>query len=645
MAEDAFGIVGTVIASAYHVESVVAEGGFGTVYRAHHGGFRAPVALKCLRLPPGILPEARQHFLESFRAEAELLFRLSASIPTVVRPLHVDAFTAVDGRFVPYLVLEWLEGHTLDALIRKRRADNQAPLPLKKLVRLLSPVARALERAHNFNGPDGPVSIVHRDLKPENIFVANVAGEETVKILDFGIGKAKSMVSQVAGRASQGTGGIATFTPAYGSPEQWAPKRYGQTGPWTDVWGLALTLSEALVGHPIIDGDPAGIMGTVLDPNRRPTPGSEGVIVSDEVERVFLKALALDPRERYADAGVFWNELLAAARITSGEMQEVRMPRDFRAEPGGGTRVERVEVARRSPSNRPPTPGGTLPLPPLHAAPPQPLVHVGATQGLHPLEAPIGSAAQVAAQVLQPLALEPISHVSRGLPPAASGSFEVPDLDLAPVSQKPVPRTSSGMRQAVAPPVQVADLDDLAADFGPSASLDLDLPSHDPLVRRASSGGMAAVRPSEPPPPQSLGNVPVPRRSSYPPPERSGSVPPVALTPSVPPVAPVPAAHSLPPVSRGGMQYSPLPQVPIAMPEAKPAFRFKLAADPHATLVERLLPGGLVLGGAILVTILDQVYSAVSGEIFTIGPLRTSVLAGLVMLLGVALCVYRFKRD
>jgi serine/threonine protein kinase len=648
MAEDAFGIVGTVIASAYHVESVVAEGGFGTVYRAHHGGFRAPVALKCLRLPPGILPEARQHFLDSFRAEAELLFRLSASIPTVVRPLHVDAFTAVDGRFVPYLVLEWLEGHTLDALIRKRRAENQAPLPLKKLVRLLSPVARALERAHNFNGPDGPVSIVHRDLKPENIFVANVAGEETVKILDFGIGKAKSMVSQVAGRASQGTGGIATFTPAYGSPEQWAPKRYGQTGPWTDVWGLALTLSEALVGHPIIDGDPAGIMGTVLDPNRRPTPGSEGVIVSDEVERVFLKALALDPRDRYADAGVFWNELLAAARITSGEMQEVRMPRDFRAEPGGGTRVERVEVARRSPSNRPPAPGGTAALPPVHAGPPQPLVHVGPTQALHPLEAPIGTAAHGTAQVLQPLALEPIS---RGLAPAASGSFEVPDLDLAPVSQKPVPRTSSGMRQAVAPPV--VEMDDLAEDFGPSASLDLDLPSHDPLVRRASSGGMAAVRPSDPPPPHSLGasGTTGARRGSYPPPERSASVPPVAFTASAPPVAPVAAQrNSVPPTSQGGgrgaVHHSPLPQIPAALPEpAKPAFQFKLAADPHATLVERLLPGGLVLGGAILVTILDQVYSAVSGEIFMIGPLRTSVLAGLVMLLGVALCVYRFKRD
>ncbi len=80
--------------------------------------------------------------MELFRAEAELLFRLSASLPTVVRPLHVDAFTAFDGSFVPYIVLEWLEGVTLDALIKQRNRDGLAALPLRKLVRLLTPVAR-----------------------------------------------------------------------------------------------------------------------------------------------------------------------------------------------------------------------------------------------------------------------------------------------------------------------------------------------------------------------------------------------------------------------------------------------------------------------------------------------------------------------
>jgi serine/threonine-protein kinase len=600
MAQDAFGIVGSVIASAYRVESVVAEGGFGTVYRAHHGGFRAPVALKCLRLPPGLLPEARQHFLESFRVEAELLFRLSASIPTVVRPLHVDAFTLPepDGRFVPYIVLEWLEGDTLDALIRKRQAEGQPPFALKKLIRLLTPVARALERAHNFHGPEGPVSIVHRDLKPENIFVASVAGEELVKILDFGIGKAKSMLSQVAGRASLSAGGIATFTPAYGSPEQWAPKRYGQTGPWTDVWGLALTLTEGLVGRPVIDGDPAAIMGTVLDPQRRPTPGNEGVAVSGDVERVLAKALALDPRHRYADAGEFWNELLAAARITSGELPEVRLPRDQRAEGGGGPRVERFESARR-PSAGPPFTAG-----PRRAGP--------AAEGL-PLASSVAAAEQ-----------RSLSPAPAAFPPAVSGSFEVPDLDVAPVSRPP-PRAVSGKFQAVALPL---DLDDGSSELELSTPLDLDLPRNDPLHRRVSSGGLQAVRPTSEPA----------RRSSSPSGGVSAAPPPVAALPLAP-VSPK-ASQSVPPASRlGSSRPAPLAPAPSL------ATRFRLAADPQATLIERLLPGGVLLVSAILVTILDQVYSGVSGEIFTLGGLRTSVLAGVAMLLGIALCLYRLKRD
>jgi serine/threonine-protein kinase len=634
MAEDAFGIVGTVIASTYHVESVVAAGGFGTVYRAHHGGFRAPVALKCLRLPPGLLPDAKQHFLDSFRAEAELLFRLSASIPTVVRPLHVDAFTLADGRFVPYLVLEWLEGSTLDALIRKRKRQGQAPFGLKKLVRLLTPVARALERAHNFHGPDGPVSIVHRDLKPENIFVANVAGEEVVKILDFGLGKAKSMVSHVAGRISQGSSGITTFTPAYGSPEQWAPKQYGQTGAWTDVWGLALTLGEALVGHPIIDGDPAAIMGTILDPKRRPTPGSEGVIVSDEVEAVFEKALALDPRDRYPDAGVFWNELLAAGRITSGELQEVRLPRDSRAEYSSGPRiemVERIDLPRRSPSARPPSArsavtsvagesgGLELELPPLAptmAGPASPALRSPS----HPMLEAVPNAG-AAAQVLRPLAQSPAPF-----PPASSGSFEVPDLDLAPVSRSAPQRSASGMLAAVAPPVHFDDL--MPLDSASSTGLDLDLPSHE-MARRPS------------PQPASLQSSALrqsPSSSSMA--QYSPSPPPVAITASAPSVISVaPAAPaSRPPV------HAPLIDLPPDVPEHRHAFQVNLLPAEDASLLQRVLPGLIVFGFAILLTVLDQVYSVVTGEVFSLGPLRTSLLGGLLMVVGVAISVFRLKR-
>jgi serine/threonine-protein kinase len=114
----------------------------------------------------------------------------------------------------------------------------------------------------------------------------------------------------MAGQTATTSGGLSTaFTPAYGAPEQWAPKRFGKTGPWTDVWGLALTFVEALAGREVITGDHVAMMGTVLDEKRRPTPRSEGAAVPAALELVFRRALAVDPRERHRDAGAFWDEV------------------------------------------------------------------------------------------------------------------------------------------------------------------------------------------------------------------------------------------------------------------------------------------------------------------------------------------------
>ncbi|WP_437931676.1 protein kinase [Sorangium sp. So ce291] len=309
MADDVFGIVGTT-QGAFKVERVVAEGGFGVVYRAHHEAFRAPVALKCLKVP-GTLPEQlRAQFLDKFREEAELLFRLSAAIPAVVRPLHHDVISTATGVFVPFIALEWLEGGTLASHIAARGAQRLPPLSPGEAIRLLTPVARALEAAHHFPGPGGPMCVVHRDLKPANIFLAQIHGAEVVKILDFGIARARDAATVMAGQTATTSGGLSTaFTPAYGAPEQWAPKRFGKTGPWTDVWGLAVTVVEALAGREIIAGDHVAMMGTVLDEKRRPTPRSEGVLVPDALEGVFRRALAVDPRDRYRDVGAFWDEV------------------------------------------------------------------------------------------------------------------------------------------------------------------------------------------------------------------------------------------------------------------------------------------------------------------------------------------------
>lgn len=312
MAQDVFGIVGSLQAGAFRVTHVVAEGGFGVVYRAHHEGFRADVALKCLKVPGTMSAGQRQGFLKKFQEEGELLFRLSALIPAVVRPLHVGAVeNARDGAFVPFIALEWLDGESLDALVARRRASGKPPLDLQRAAALLGPAARALECAHKFPTPAGPVSVLHRDLKPENLFISRSHGQESVKVLDFGIGKVKSAATQIVGRVSS-EGGMSAFTPAYGAPEQWLPRRYGQTGTWTDVWGLALTMVELLVGKAPFEGDLQAVMGACLDEQVRPTPRALGVDVPDAVDAAFARALAVDPQHRYHDIGEFWDAIEAA---------------------------------------------------------------------------------------------------------------------------------------------------------------------------------------------------------------------------------------------------------------------------------------------------------------------------------------------
>ena len=311
---DRFGLVGNTIAATFRVDDIVAEGGFGVVYRAYHLHFRAPVALKCLKIPDELTTSERQEFLEQFRSEAEIMFRLSASLPNIVRPLHVDAVQAPTGEFVPLMALEWLEGRSFEKIIEERCFAGLQPLPLTETLALLGPAADALDAAHHFEGPDGTLVVVHRDIKPDNLFLTNVGGKPHVKILDFGISKMRRQAGEGAGRASQ-TSGQAPFSPAYGAPEQWVPKRFGQTGPWTDVWGLALTLVEIIKGDAVIVGDHQAMMGTALDPLKRPTPRHEGVDVSDEVEGVFEKALALDPLYRFQTVKTFWQALRRALEL------------------------------------------------------------------------------------------------------------------------------------------------------------------------------------------------------------------------------------------------------------------------------------------------------------------------------------------
>jgi serine/threonine-protein kinase len=426
--QDVFGIVGTMQGGSFRVERAVAEGGFSVIYRAQHGAFRAPVALKCLKVPGDLTVSERASYLEKFREEAEILFRLSATISEVVRPLHVDQLTLQDGRFAPFLALEWLQGEALDEMIDHRRRNGQAPVGLFKLTKLLAPVARGLARAHRFPGPAGTISIVHRDIKPQNLFVATVAGVETVKILDFGIATAIMAAERGVGldKVAAETDPVRAFTPRYASPEQWEPERWGAVGPWTDVWGLAITMVEVLAGRAALEGSQDDMRRRVFDTHSRPSPRSLGVVIPDEAESAFIRALAVDPRRRTRTVEAFWTELEAALRLRPSLSR-----RDDRRDTG------RMPVAGPSLSGRPLTREETdeaASVPSGRPSLPQPSSAPAEWRGAPPTNGPRSEGDRIA------LAATLID------PARAERSSAVPDLQAA-----APPSTGSSDRQLLEP--------------------------------------------------------------------------------------------------------------------------------------------------------------------------------------------------
>ena len=264
-------LIGRVLGETYQVVRVIGEGGMGRVYEARH-----------LRL--GDRRFANKVLHAEFARDADVVARFqreAESASSIEHPNVIDVFDVhktPEGQ--PYLVGEFLEGEELGELLKR-----VTKLDVATAAAITRQVCRALGAAH-------AREIVHRDMKPENVFVTTRDGLPHVKVLDFGISKAKDG----SGGNNLTRTGMIIGTPSYMAPEQ---ARGEKVDLRADIYAVGAMLYTELTGHkPFDSDDPTATITQVLteEPAR---PRSFDAQIPEALELVVQRAMAKDPRERY----------------------------------------------------------------------------------------------------------------------------------------------------------------------------------------------------------------------------------------------------------------------------------------------------------------------------------------------------------
>jgi serine/threonine protein kinase len=265
---------GEVLLGKYRVDRVLGAGGIGIIVAAHHLQLDERVAIKFL------LPEALQspEVVSRFAQEARAAVKIKSE--HVVRV--IDVGTLPSGS--PYMVMEYLEGADLSAILSRR-----GPLPVDEVVGLVLQACEALAEAH-------ALGIVHRDLKPANLFsIARADGSASVKVLDFGISKVTSPGADMGMTKTSAIIG----SPLYMSPEQMRSAK--SVDARTDIWSLGAILYELLSGRPPFSGDSlpelcVNIMNGVPAPLTALRPD-----LPSTLDAVIRRCLEKDRQNRYAN--------------------------------------------------------------------------------------------------------------------------------------------------------------------------------------------------------------------------------------------------------------------------------------------------------------------------------------------------------
>lgn len=268
-------LVGRVLGESYQIVRLVGEGGMGRVYEARH--LRLPdrrLAVKILQ------PEYARDADICARFQREAQVASSVAHPNVLEVYDVSK--TPDG--VPYIVCEFLVGEELGARFARVRGD------IAYGVHVTRQVCHALAAAH-------AKGVVHRDMKPENVFLVDRDGEVIVKVIDFGISKAVR-----SGDASLTRTGMVMGTPSYMAPEQARGDKTIDVR--ADVYAVGAVLYTALTGRkPFDSDDPTATLTLVLteDPQR---PRAINAEIPEGLELVVQRAMAKDPRDRYASVAL-----------------------------------------------------------------------------------------------------------------------------------------------------------------------------------------------------------------------------------------------------------------------------------------------------------------------------------------------------
>lgn len=268
---------------SYVIGEVLAQGGCATVYTAEHQILARRVAVKVLRSE-----------LVNDREMVERFFREARAVNLISHPNIVDIHDigTLPG-LGPYLVMELLEGVTLDQAVR--RSQRFTP---RELLPILEAIGDALSAAHEHG-------IVHRDLKGSNIFLATGRnGERIVKLLDFGVAK----LFGGPGDLNLTTAHRRLGTPTYMAPEQF---RCDPVDCRTDVYALGATVFFLLTGRPPF------IARTMLEVERMhleqaPPRVSEHAAIGTALDDVLRKAMAKQPADRFATVGELVRAFAAA---------------------------------------------------------------------------------------------------------------------------------------------------------------------------------------------------------------------------------------------------------------------------------------------------------------------------------------------